>query len=1373
MIMKNSTFHVSIKESLMHFCFRLSVIGVLILFSQIDIYSKELSQKKPPVEFRSIAFREGLSNLQINTIYQDKLGYIWIGTARGLNRYDGSEMKHFFFSASDENSISEDYVNKIVGDANGHLFMLMGGKINHYDIKTERINRWDSKGVRFENLEQWRGKIFSNSSDGRFFTIDETAREITTFTTIPDTLRVINIFNIENEMLLLEVVSPYYQQGLISFDPYTKTLDDYICLPTNASGEYFNIFEIKRVEQMLWIATSRGLHIYDKKNKKFIQHPVLSHLLSTKNIKFIDIRKESEIWIGTYGEGLYIYHQNTREVEHYCLSAGNYNSSSKKEFLTDCLTDCNNNIWIGTFDKGLKVFYDIQRQFNHDEVLNQETKGKFITAVTRTKNGDYFLGTRESGLIRYNPDNLSYKVYSTTNSQIASNFICGLFEDSEGFLWIGQRNSLQTMNLLSEVIVDIKIPTGVNEILSFAESDNRYIFFGTDRSGFIRYDKKNKSTKVFKEMGSNIRQLKSVNDNEIFVCSFSKGMFVFNTRNGIYKRIGNDITMPAWIESNFLTFYLENDSILWLGNLRWGLIKINMRTNQINVFDKSKGLPSNDVVGITEDNNGFLWISTLYGLARFDKKNSFLNFSIKDGLENQQFHQNSVYFDGITLYFGGNYGVTHFNPDQFAQLVKSPPVVILKALQVNYKEIKPGDESNALEQNLAFTSSIVLSHKQRSFNIGFVAIDYAESDKITYKYKLEGFDKEWFNAEASNRAVYSNLLPGKYTFMVKAKNSESDFSEPVTLQIVVKQTLWLSIWAIIFYTFSVVAIFMVIFRLSLKAKLYKKEKEYEQLERIRENEVHAMKLKFFADISHEFRTPLTVISGVTSLISKKINYLDDSRELYLSLKQNVDRLLKLINQLLTFRELENDTLNINVYKSNMSQHVDHICNSFIYYCHLKKINLLKEIFIGKDLVYYDADVFEKILSNLISNAIKFTPAGGIIKVKARPISLNDSISKYKNLTNNSSPLSNDGYIEISVHDTGEGIKKELLSLIFERYQQGSKNNNKDFSGSGIGLDFIKRLAIIHKGDITVQSNPYEGSVFSFILPLSESVYVSENKIENYKREFNYFKTVSFNEQKSDQLQLDNSNYKIAIIEDNIELCQLLVNAFSPRYKIIYAYDGEKGLEIIRKEKPDMVISDVMMPKLDGIRLCQIIKSDKELNHLIVVLLSNQSEINDQIEGLRKGADLYIPKPFDLDFIMASIDRQFENRERLHKLYLSGLMPNLKQSNTNEGVIYFLSNFNATLEKEISDVNLNVDILAEKMKMGRSSFYKTFLKITNMTPNAYIAKYRINKAVELFKKDCYTLSEISDLVGFRSASYFSTTFKKEKGVSPRDFFKNSN
>ena len=494
-----------------------------------------------------------------------------------------------------------------------------------------------------------------------------------------------------------------------------------------------------------------------------------------------------------------------------------------------------------------------------------------------------------------------------------------------------------------------------------------------------------------------------------------------------------------------------------------------------------------------------------------------------------------------------------------------------------------------------------------------MAFNYGLAHKIEYAYFLEGYDDQWREVGDATQAVFSNLRPGNYTFNVKSRNSESGWSNIESLNIKVKQTPWLSTWAIILYSLFIISIIGLAFWLTLKAKLYRKDLEVEHSERLREQDVHQMKLKFFTNISHEIRTPLTVISAMVYMLFRQLKPTDTTKPLFDSLRLNVDRLLRLINQLLLFREMENDALKLNLSEMKISDILNETYIAFLHFAETKKIRFTINHgeSINERSLFYDYDKVEKILANLISNALKNTPQKGEIKLVTCELSKMDALAAYKDLQTSDLPISEEGYVEISVMDTGKGIEENELEYIFNRYRKSDNAETKsDYSGSGIGLDFTKRLINLHKGDIIVKSSLNHGTTFSFILPLDSAIYSGENKVESVQdtQSFVVSHPENFSESPvSPKVESGEGNFKIAVIEDDVELCDLIVNILKPNYSVISAYNGIDGFDLIEAEIPDLIISDVMMPGMDGLTLCGKIKENQLLNHIYLILLSAKNK----------------------------------------------------------------------------------------------------------------------------------------------------------------------
>jgi signal transduction histidine kinase/DNA-binding response OmpR family regulator len=608
-------------------------------------------------------------------------------------------------------------------------------------------------------------------------------------------------------------------------------------------------------------------------------------------------------------------------------------------------------------------------------------------------------------------------------------------------------------------------------------------------------------------------------------------------------------------------------------------------------------------------------------------------------------------------------------------------------------------------------------------------------------------------------------------FKVKGKNKAGEWTKnQAELIIHVKPAPWFSHLAWVIYFSLITGIAILIFRLRIKTFVYKKNLEIEYSEHLREREINGMKQRFFTNISHELRTPLTLIYALVTQLSQQEMLSPKLKEYIQSLDINVNRLLKLINQLLTFKKMESESLTLWLENGSINEAILKIVELFSLYSREKEIRI--DVAMESNcVVWFDHDKLEKIFSNLLSNAIKHSDKGGTIDVKLKMIPFEEARTLYSMITG----IQSTDYVEISVSDYGIGIDEKEWSTIFDRYKQIETNGKQqpDYSGTGIGLNFTKSLVELHKGKIRLESKSGQGSTFSFILPLDRSVFEAKDfassEILDYKQINLKPDTIGDENDHSGKFTVESDFEKtVLVVEDDPQLNNFLINSLKDYYKTISAHNGEIGLKMIKQMLPDIVVSDIMMPKMDGYELTKNIKNNKEFCHIPVILLTAKSETASQIEGMQSGADLYIAKPFDLNFLLAAIESQLKNRKRIQEMFFNGMMPNLSKLNINQLDLTFLSRLNFIIEKELSNTDLDILFLAKGLNMSRSGFYRKFLSLTSISPVEYIRKYRINKSIEFMAEGKYSLSEISDMTGFSSQSYFSTVFKQEKNVTPTEF-----
>lgn len=1327
-------------------------------------------------QLSNISMKDGLSNLNPSAITQDQTGYIWVATMRGLNRFNGSEFKQYYYNPNDSNSLNSNHINALLSADNNLLYIASTNGLNSYN---EKLDIFENPFPALKNTT-----VISLAKNNGFIYLG-TAN---------------TIFRLKaGEKELIQLGKNLSQQHFINNLFFDKTGKLWCCFDNNAgiacydenddlftfyklpdSKEYKaknsvrSIFQLS--ENLLILSTKNGVTYFDLRQKIFISPPdfsTLSQGLSGIEIQFIMEKEPSIYWIGTYRSGIYIYNKSRNTLKRHCLN--DVTSEIHSNTYMNYFTDRAGNVWLATFDAGLDVCFKQAKNFNFDPFLNQMTRNKFITGIAEDRKNKLVVATRENGFYVYDPEKKAYQNFDHQNSQLSYPYIRSIYVDTLNHYWIGHHYGLQLFFPDSKSFKTLPVPEPNNGVVTILQVNNQ-VFVGTDRQGLLVFDLKGNLIKQIETAGINIPKVIRLNEGNILFSSFEKGNFLLDVKTFEVNKIEAKKGEAPLGSAYTITSYSKDIQHIWLGTYNYGLYSYDLRTKEFANFSSPEGFPSSDIVGIEEDDNSNLWLSTSYGLARFNPESRNLQtFFINEGINNLQFHEKSSFKDknGI-IYFGGNSGITYFLPAEMDPKYSESPEIILENLYLLNKVVVPGGNNRTLKQALPFTREITLTYTDKLFSIDYVGLDFEASGTLQYYYMLEGFDLEWYNVGNQRKVSYSNLSRGTYIFKVKAKTGSDEWTKnQAELVIHVKPAPWFSYlaWAIYFSLVAGIAFF--IFRLRIKAFIYKKNLENEHSEHLREREINVMKQKFFTNISHELRTPLTLIYGLVSQLSRQEKLSPHIKEYIQSLDINVDRLLKLINQLLTFKKIESESLTLWLEKDNFNEAIHKIVTLFSLYAREKeiRIDVLEE---NSYIFWYDHDKLEKILSNLLSNAIKHSLPGGRIELIVKKILQVQARSWYG--PNFSQPGTD--YIEISVVDNGAGIEKKEFDTIFDRYKQVESEGRQkpDYSGTGIGLNFTKSLVELHKGKIRMESEMGKGTTFAFILPEDSSVYEPKDFSNSSKNDDSIKKIelapVNSEDNSSHELVINRDFEKtLLIVEDDPQLNSFLVNSLKDYYKIASAHDGVTGLKMVRQHLPDIVISDIVMPKMDGFELTKSIKENKELCHIPVILLTAKSEIFSQIEGLQSGADFYISKPFNLSYLLSAIDSLLKNRKRIQEMFFNGMMPNLNKLEINQLDLNFLSKLNLIIEKELANVNLDISFIAQNLGMSRSSFYRKFIGLTSISPIAYIRKFRINKSIELMAVGKYSLNDISELCGFNSQSYFSTAFRHEQNATPSEYILN--
>jgi len=1326
---------------------------IAITFFPLLLWGEDAPGLFEPI-FTNIAIEEGLSNYHVTSVCQDSLEYLWIGTGRGLNRFDGTSFKHYLFSPDDPLSgVPKDYIRRTVY-CNNHIFVDTRRGVAALNQKTDK---WIviSQGVNVLDITAIHNRLFM-VTEGVIFEYDFSKKELQLsklFSPIEAS------FFIPSDDHFLWILSDD-KNTLYRFD-LESNLMVLIKLDNSVIAD---ITTAKIINNQIIANTTHGVSIISLSNEKdaLIEPGITFYSLGNS---FISINKwdNQTALISSMEKGISIYDTRTGILKHIERE----NSRLSTNLINTFFKDRDGNLWVGTFDNGLDVYYKKQDQFNFNTELNSITEGEFINCIVKGHSENELLfGSKTVGLL--SSQSGDHSIVNRKIKDLGVTDVMCLLVDSRNRLWIAGGGTDQLL-IYDQNRGVVSRPKN-HELLNYIENITEYngdIYLMSKMLGVFVYTLDGQ----FKNhIAKSIRGLNQLlhSEKDILLCSEESGLYR-------YERDSEKITHLTLYENGkvlewggAICMKLESDSILWIGTMSWGLIKVNLNNFECSMYTAADGLPCNDVTAIEIDGKGYLWLSTSYGISRMFEEGKFNNFSSHEGIDNIQFHRRSSYFsEEGTIYFGGNEGLSYFKPFDIEVNKKLEKKPIFTRLDVQNIEVESGDETNILAYTLPFTKEIIITHHFKEFSINYTVPEFLAHDQIRYTYKLEGWDDDWYTVNNMQRASYSNLPSGKYTFGVRASKSTGSWSDVTELTIRIKPAPWVTWWAILCYVSFFTALIYLFLSLRFRNKIAIKNLEIEQIEHSREKEMNEMKLRFFTNISHELRTPLSMVYDIASVQPENLLTSEGLAQFLSNIKINIGRLKRLVDQLLTFRKLEGDTLEVENQPANLQKILNGIVSTIRYYAKQRSINLFFEYNLNAEYYVIDGDKVEKILYNLLDNALKYTNKSGTIILNIDQVSGDNMKEIFTEFIEAINPQQN--YILFEITDNGVGISAPDLPHIFDRYFKAS--NKTDYSGTGIGLNFVKRLVDLQDGWIKAESTKGSGTSFFVSLPL----YDAEDQLENEGDEWKaHESTNNYTDHQAIRIDVPEEfrEKKILIVEDDIALNTYLKNTFEKYFKVYHAFDSEEALPIVKSKFPDLIISDVMMREADeGLKFCERIKNDNLLSHIPVILLTAKAEEVQIDEGLLIGADIYVTKPFSIQLLASQIVSLLKNRIRLQQHLFKGELvehPNKNQYNTQD--LSFIKKVNSIIEKEYRNPKFNVVELSKNMAINRTGFYQKFNQVTKFSPSDYLRRYRIEKAIHLLSEDKTSISDLGDEVGFSSRSGFFNAFKKEKGMTPSEFMK---
>lgn len=1312
-----------------------------------------------------------LSSSMINQVYQDSKGFIWIATEDGLNRYDGAKFTIYKNNRQDTTSLVNNYVRTLFEDSKGRLFIGTLSGLQIYDYEFEnfrnipilRENQTDLKPSISSIIELKDGTILLGTSGYGIHQLlpgeEHTAPSIWSQKfaghvinhLITDQNGKIWIATENNGMIMMDAHMEQKQYGLGTKNAYQMIN----CCCQDAEG---NIYAG---------TTGRGLFMYDPQQDKFV-----SVYSSHMRIKTLLSDKTDRIYIGIDGGGIKTYNTHLKQIKDATLDVISFDLNTSK--VHSILKDNNGNLWLGIFQKGVAFLPAQSNNFHyigHRSSLYNNIGSNCITAISKDQKGTFYVGTDNDGLYNLDANYNLIRHYKPTDSPNAvPSTIMSLYTDSKNNVWIGSylngmsRFNPQTGKCEYFPLTD-QSGNKVERVYCFAEDKDNYLWIGTMGNGLYRLNLKALSTnKNFQP--ENLEKLVTSSKylaNPWINCLLytHDGKLYIGTFDGIGciepSNIASSSTPEKFIKGAVInTMYEDKGHLIWVGTTD-GLKAWNPATKEIKEYTTSDGLPSNMISAIQQDLSGNLWISTNQGLAQYNAQaDNFIAYRTSDELQNNEFSRGASYMDyNGELIFGGTNGITYFNPSEISTPCRKSQIRIT-GFYLHNQSIKKGSQSgiyNVIDTAIFDAREFELCHKDNAFTIEFATYDFSTPENYLYSMN----NSAWTSLKPGvNQVSFSALPAGTYTFKVKARNYDTD-SDIKTVIFHIHPAWYASGWAIFIYT--LIGIGIIIFILLQIRHRYQTRQE--MLKHIHAEEINEAKLQFFINISHEIRTPMTLI---LSPLQKLIATDPDAgrQKTYNLINRNAERILNLVNQLMDIRKIDKGQMKLMFQEVDLVKFINEIEKYFSFQANSKHITL-KVLSDNSQLpAWIDPKNFDKVILNLLSNAFKFTPERGEITIQIREGESSEN------------PLPLQHYIEITVEDNGIGINENEISHVFERFYQIRDNASQGNKGTGIGLHLTRSLVELHHGTIEAVNNiDKPGCRFIIRIPQGRN-HLNDSEIIKEKQEaLNHSTSIAPQpvSQFTDEEPEKNGNYKsstILIVEDNEEIRNYLSNELKTSFRILTACNGKEALEIIFQQNPHLIISDVMMPEMDGITLLQKIKQNIKINHLPVILLTAKNQEEDNLEGLSCGADAYITKPFSIEIVRKTAENLIKTRSLLRNnfngnqeqdartVYIQSVSPDQK----------LMERVMKVINDNISNPNLNVEMIAAEAGISRVHLYRKLKELTNQSTRELIRNIRLKQAAALLSSDkSYNISDVAFMVGYMSTTHFSNSFKELYGITP--------
>jgi signal transduction histidine kinase/ligand-binding sensor domain-containing protein/AraC-like DNA-binding protein/AmiR/NasT family two-component response regulator len=1365
----------------------------------------------------------GLLNSIVEYVYVDREGFVWFASTTGLQKFDGYNFTNYIYSPEDSSSVSYNFICTLFEDANGRIWIgtLKGLDVFNkengvfYHLNEEPFNR----SVRTINVFQRGGKVIAQDPSG-FLWVNSLSIGLNKINT--ENMDVEQFHgDLSGNMIYDEELKVLWiaSDRLKKFNIETKKIEHYYIDDSVLSGVSVITSIVMDSNGMIWLGTNAGIALFDRKKDQFLRLsdyfkelnilPGKKYNWSYEPITALYEDKKGFMWIAI-DKSLYKIDKKNGRYSVYSHEIDNPVSLLDEKIIG--IYGSNSGVlWITYKGKGASKVKTDFKNFTHYKHIQGDPNsidGSIVRTVYKDNKRNLWIGMYNDGLNRITPGAgervFHYRHDPDNKNSISSDYITAIYVDRSNRLWIGtfDKGCCFAENIYASD--NLKFTRFLfednTEVPDIKEDAAGKVWIGTTK-GFYIY---NPGTKQLVHYGDQPNQLKDVQEINIqsilyeppyvfWLATWNRGLckLYVNSDADLTDRhardslvIHNNITdnHRTKIDNGFITIFRDKDSVIWLASNVNGLVKAteNNGTMDFIKYDELKGAPDNSVYSVAGDKEGNIWISTNHGLGKFNKKTEkFNSYYESDGILSNAFVWDAgCESDDGEIFFGGINGLISFYPEKILNDTITYPVFISKLIVQN-SEVKPGDiicGRKILTKNILYTREITLTHRVRAFSLDFVALNDLNPEETEYAYKLEGFDKDWIYTTYNRRYVtYTNLKPDTYEFLVKASNSDGVWNEkPAVLTIRILPPWWGTAAAIVSFSGFFVLLLYLFRRLILMRVRLIHEAKIEQMKREKAEELYNLKMKLFTDISHEFRTPLSLITAPLQNIISKVGNDPQLIRHSMLIRKNTDRLLRLIDQVMDMMKIDLNKMKLSLGKGDIVSYLKDLICSFEEIADHRSIILEFDTEVDSLMSWFDANKLDKIIYNLLSNSFKFTPDKGRIDVSLHIRGKTESAGSGMIATDFNR------FIEITIKDNGIGMPSDYRDHLFERFYIGERHDSTVRRGTGIGLSLTKELIELHKGTISVESEKNRGTSFKILLPVitdpvkSDEMIEIVDDVEGSRVLSSGSVTIDEHEYAHEPSKCRDGNMSdrkaavMLVVDDETEVREFITGTFHQHYQVLEAPDGRSGLEMALKHDPDIIITDIIMPVMDGVEMCRKIKSDIRTSHIPVIMLTARSAEGSRIEGLETGADAYLEKPFSLELLEAQIKNLLNSRKLFRSKFSRELVVKPADITITSVDADFIRKAIETVDKHMSDCDFGSDEFCRELAMSRSQMHRKLKALTSQPASEFVRTLRLKRAASLLRESHLTVEEVSYRVGFNSPAYFTKCFRSMFGKTPSEF-----